>query len=453
VNDAARTRTRIAAAAAAATFVAGGIAAQPAGAAVAGRCGNIVIIPTPARATQGSFELNNVAVAFAERRALRLPSAVTVDAVRPGVYASSSALPTPSPTIAAGQVVDTYLVQSDAVGQPKPASNPVAAQITFDTNVLGVIVTTSHLHATDQLLGSPTTAYSTTPSRGLELSTIHDSITIVDAHTVRLFVRTSSDVDDIRVVVAHSNLPGGYGYSVASPNGKVAAFGTRLSNGQLASAPSHMIVSGDETCTGAGYWLAGSDGAIYPFGDAHSYGSMAGQPLTRPIVGMAPTASGHGYWLVASDGGMFSFGDARFYGSMGGKLLWQPIVAMAATPSGKGYWQVASDGGIFCFGDARFFGSMGGHPLNKPIVGMFPTPSGQGYWLVASDGGIFSFGDARFFGSTGNLTLVQPIIGMHATPSARGYWLVAADGGVFTFGDATFVGSATQSLGRAAVLW
>ncbi len=291
----ARTRAHIALASMAVAAVGTTVSVQPAGATIAGHCGNVVVIPTPRRATQGSYELNNVAVAFAERRGLRLPTAVTVDAAKPGVYASKSALPSPSPSIAAGTVVDTYLAQSDAVGQPKPAVNPVSAQITFDTNILGVMFTSPRLNASDHLLGSPTTTYENTQSRGLELSSIHDTVTIVDAHTVKLFLRTSAEVDDIRFVVAHAALPGGYGYSVASPSGKVAVFGTRVSYGQVASPPSHVVVSGDETCTGGGYWLAGSDGAIYPFGDARSYGSMAGTPLTKPIVGMAPTATGHGY--------------------------------------------------------------------------------------------------------------------------------------------------------------
>ena len=127
---------------------------------------------------------------------------------------------------------------------------------------------------------------------------------------------------------------------------------------------------------------------------------------------MTPTATGLGYWLVASDGGIFNFGDAPFKGSTGGQPLNKPIVGMAATPSGQGYWLVASDGGIFSFGDALFYGSKGGQLLNQPIVGMAATPSGHGYWLVASDGGIFTFGDASFFGSTGGQPLDQPIVGM-----------------------------------------
>jgi hypothetical protein len=92
---------------------------------------------------------------------------------------------------------------------------------------------------------------------------------------------------------------------------------------------------------------------------------------------------------------------------MGGQPLSKPVVGIASTPSGGGYWLTASDGGIFAFGDARFFGSMGGQPLSKPVVGIASTPSGGGYWLTASDGGIFAFGDARFFGRV-QYTAPQP---------------------------------------------
>ncbi len=191
----------------------------------------------------------------------------------------------------------------------------------------------------------------------------------------------------------------------------------------------------------SGYWEVASDGGIFAFGDAAFYGSMGGQPLNKPVVGIAATPDGHGYWEVASDGGIFAFGDAAFYGSMGGQPLNKPVVGIAATPDGHGYWEVASDGGIFAFGDAAFYGSMGGQPLNRPVVGIAATPDGHGYWEVASDGGIFAFGDAAFYGSMGGQPLNKPVVGIAATPDGHGYWEVASDGGIFAFGDAAFYGS------------
>src|SRR5437763_285483 len=58
-------------------------------------------------------------------------------------------------------------------------------------------------------------------------------------------------------------------------------------------------------------------GDVLAYGNAAALGSLAGQPVQRPIVGMARTPAGNGYWLVATDGGIFSFGDAAFHGSTG----------------------------------------------------------------------------------------------------------------------------------------
>jgi len=192
----------------------------------------------------------------------------------------------------------------------------------------------------------------------------------------------------------------------------------------------------------SGYRFVASDGGVFNYGSGAPFlGSMGGQPLNKPIVGMAVMPAGDGYDLVASDGGIFTFGSAQFYGSTGAMTLNKPIVGMALTADGAGYWLVASDGGIFSYGDAQFYGSTGAMTLNKPIVGMGVTPDGKGYYLVASDGGIFSYGDAQFYGSTGNLTLNKPVVGM-AVSTAGGYWFVASDGGVFNYGPgAPFLGS------------
>ena len=236
------------------------------------------------------------------------------------------------------------------------------------------------------------------------------------------------------------NATGAATVSIFEPNVWGSAFpGNNTVNSSFPATD--LTATGTIGITDVGYWEVASDGGLFSFGTANFYGSMGGQPLNKPVVGMAATPDGGGYWEVASDGGLFAFGDAQFYGSMGGKPLNQPIVGMAATPDGGGYWEVASDGGLFAFGDAQFYGSMGGQPLNKPIVGIAATPDGGGYWEVASDGGLFAFGDAQFYGSMGGQPLNKPIVGMAATPDGGGYWEVASDGGLFSFGDANFFGS------------
>ncbi len=183
----------------------------------------------------------------------------------------------------------------------------------------------------------------------------------------------------------------------------------------------------------SGYRFVATDGGVFAYGAGAPFlGSMGGQPLNKPIVGMAVMPAGDGYYLVASDGGIFNYGSAQFYGSTGSLKLNAPVVGMAVTADGGGYWLVASDGGIFSYGDAQFYGSTGSLHLNKPIVGMAATPDGKGYYLVASDGGIFNYGDATFSGSAGSLVLNKPVVGM-AAPVSGGYYLVATDGGIFTY--------------------
>jgi Cu/Zn superoxide dismutase len=112
-------------------------------------------------------------------------------------------------------------------------------------------------------------------------------------------------------------------------------------------------------------YVGGSDQTTNDTGDA---GARA---LCGVVTAGAGTPPG-GYYLVASDGGLFTYGDATFRGSRGGQPLAKPIVGMATT--GGGYYLVASDGGIFAYGDAPFLGSTGGTKLAAPIVGMATVP-------------------------------------------------------------------------------
>ena len=117
------------------------------------------------------------------------------------------------------------------------------------------------------------------------------------------------------------------------------------------------IVGMAATPDGKGYWLVATDGGIFAFGDAGFYGSRAASPQQADrrhgrhprrqglLAGRPPTAASS------------PSATPRFYGSTGGQPLNKPIVGMAATPDGKGYWLVATDGGVFAFGDAGFFGS------------------------------------------------------------------------------------------------
>ncbi len=424
--------------------------ASPARAAVIGECGGIVPISAPPSLVEGKVEATGSVHAFAERAGVKLGAPLTVDAVTPGVYGSSALLPAVAPTIATGTTVDSYMLHSDPVGKPTALQgNHFRATMSFDTAIVGVIVSRGRLDASDSVVGLGGVPYPTDPARGLELlrSAFNDQFIVAPGgRSIQVLFNTSTYVDEVRVLVAHATPGFGAPYSIAAGNGQVVTFGARSAPSSAPATLVSPINAASETCTGRGYWLGAGDGGIFTSGDATFFGSMGGKHLNRPIVGMTSTPTDQGYWLVASDGGIFSFGDANFFGSMGGTRLNRPMVGMTTTASSRGYRTVASDGGVFAFGDAKFFGSTGAIKLNQPIVGMTPTPSGNGYWMVASDGGIFAFGDAKFFGSMGGQHLNRPIVGMKATPDGRGYWLVANDGGVFNFGDATFQGSGVGRL-------
>ena len=240
-----------------------------------------------------------------------------------------------------------------------------------------------------------------------------DGVGRIRVLTDRVTMADIPDADGTAVIVHggrdnFANIPGSYQSN--DPNALVPGPDTMtLATGDAGNrALCGVVVTGPVAPVG-GYSLVATDGGLFTYGDAEFRGGRGGQPLARPIIGMA--ATGGGYYLVASDGGIFAYGDAPFLGSTGALKLNQPVVGMAATQSGQGYWLVAADGGVFNFGDAVLYGSLGGTKLNARIVAMAATTTGEGYWLFASDGGVFAFGDAAFTGSAGGTKLNAPIIG------------------------------------------
>jgi hypothetical protein len=424
--------------------VAGGVGPTSAGAAISGLCGTVATSPMPPSIKSDASEDSGKFQLFPESRQLTLATPVLVDITQPGLYDQPLGLTLPLPVILPGTVVSSYLLHSDPVGQPKPGTR-MTAVVNFNQDILGVMVQSATLAASDTLLGLNGVTYPAPgEDRGLELAPKVDFVRVTGPRSLEVTVLTGTVSDEVRVVTAGAGDSTGpsAGYEMVATDGGVFPFGNDQFLGSTgAQHLNSPVVAAAAPCGHNGYWLAAADGGVFNFGDAAFYGSLGSTKLNAPVVGMASTQSGKGYWLAAADGGVFNFGDATFRGSAGSIKLQKPIVGMAATPTGKGYWLVASDGGIFSYGDAGFFGSTGAIALNKPIVGMAATPTGKGYWLVASDGGIFSFGDALFRGSTGAMTLNKPIVDMVASPSGNGYWLVASDGGIFSFGDATFYGS------------
>jgi Cu/Zn superoxide dismutase len=140
------------------------------------------------------------------------------------------------------------------------------------------------------------------------------------------------DTDGTAVVVHagrdnFGNVPGHY----QSPDSLTSGpDGTTLKSGDSGDRALCGAIAAGPGAPPAGYTLVASDGGIFTYGDAVFWGSRGGQPLAKPIVGMASTAGG--YYLVASDGGIFAYGDAPFLGSTGGTTLAAPVVGMATVP-------------------------------------------------------------------------------------------------------------------------
>jgi Cu/Zn superoxide dismutase len=134
-----------------------------------------------------------------------------------------------------------------------------------------------------------------------------------------------------------------------------------------------------------GRYQSNAPDAVLPGADAMT--RATGDSGARALCGVVTAGTGAppgGYSLVASDGGVFTFGDAEFRGARGGQPLAKPVVGMAA--AGGGYYLVASDGGIFTFGDVPFLGSTGGTKLNSAIVGMATVPLEARATLIDSRG-------------------------------------------------------------------
>lgn len=425
-----------------------GAAPQPAAATaslgVNGLCGGVVVGTIPTNVGQGGSESQSLRL-FRERLNYSVvTTSIPVDFVTPKLYDQPTDLPAPKPAIAIGTKVNSYLIHSDPPGQATTVLHR-AATIGFTSDIIGVQVLKATLtQAQADQLQTPGTHYPATTS-GLELATggNGDFARIVNPRTLSFSFKTSTAIDDIRVITKAtvSEASALKGYRILAADGGVFDFGGQQfygsTGGRVLNQP---VVAGVNTCGNAGYWFVARDGGIFSYGDAVFHGSLGGVAISSPVVGMAASATGFGYYLVRADGTVSIFGDARFFKDASGLDLNKPVVGMTTTPSALGYYLVATDGGIFSYGDAVFHGSTGNLRLVSPIIGMTTTHTGLGYYLYAADGGIFAFGDARFFGSGGGAVRANPIVGMRLSPTGNGYFLTDSAGKVSAFGDAVFAG-------------
>ena len=178
-----------------------------AGALISSTSASVVrLASAPPSVALNALENATTVVAFDEKQATTLASAVTVDAVNPGTFTS---FPSGSATVAAGTVVDSHLIHSDIPSRHYTSHR--TGSVTFNANIVGAIASTSRLAASDTALGASGTTYAgTTTYRGLEgsregTSSLTDRFVIsADRRTVTFDVQTLV-MDEIRVLTAHVN--------------------------------------------------------------------------------------------------------------------------------------------------------------------------------------------------------------------------------------------------------
>ena len=202
--------------------------AGPSGASVIAVGGAVAFISPPPLISPTSIPSNGSVVAFTERTAYTLPRSLPVDVTPssfPTTYNGLGPL-TPS-TLAASTPVDSYFM----VAPVGPL--PYVGTVTFSTPILGVIIETSTLRATNSIVGAPGTTYEDFPSQGLKGD---DFVELVGPSTIHLDLRSSEFVDEVRVITAVSPL------TVRADTGKVPPLATPRSPPMEASSISDPVL-------------------------------------------------------------------------------------------------------------------------------------------------------------------------------------------------------------------
>ncbi len=163
---------------------------------------NVNLFPSaPPNVQQGKITSNTLTTAFQEKQNLTLTNALNVDISTPGTFATTVSL-TPG-TLAAGTQIDSFLFYTD------PTSNTGITQftgsLTFNRNILGLIVLSGSQDSTDALLGAAGTVYpSSVSNRGLEFQAASgDTITLSNNdQTLNYTFNTGNSVDEVRVITS-----------------------------------------------------------------------------------------------------------------------------------------------------------------------------------------------------------------------------------------------------------
>jgi hypothetical protein len=159
--------------------------------------GAVAVISPPANIQTGVLESDTVVSVFAERISHTLSANVGVDITIPGAYVppvmDPSTFLTPD-VLLAGAAVDSYFVHLDPV-----TNTSLEGSLSFDRDILGLIMTDATLAASHAELGFPGTTYGTQGQ--LEIG--QESITLsADRRTVSFILNVLPNRDTMRIVTS-----------------------------------------------------------------------------------------------------------------------------------------------------------------------------------------------------------------------------------------------------------
>ncbi|QDV91745.1 hypothetical protein RAS2_28500 [Phycisphaerae bacterium RAS2] len=178
-------------------------AAASARAGIIGVSGGMQQIAAPGSVVTGELESDASIFVFAERSGFTLPQIVNVSISQPGTSPGPSGRNLSPATIPAGTQINTYYIHYDKIGTGQARS--ATGSITFDEEILGLIIGGAGLLGTNALIGLPSTAYP--PGQDHQSTELGDgsSVTLsADRRTVSVTLRVTCCADNIRVITAAS---------------------------------------------------------------------------------------------------------------------------------------------------------------------------------------------------------------------------------------------------------
>ncbi len=191
-----------------------GLASNVSLAAIVASSGATTVISAPANVQLNAFESDTQAFAFAERSNFTLPQDLQVHITLPGTSPTPDSMNFSTGVILSGTRVNSYYVHFDSIGD-SPTPVVVDGSLSFDHDVLGIILGPNLLNISNGLLGAPGTLYPSDPSleivaggAGLDAN---DLLTLSeDRRTITFNFRNTAHLDSFRVVTAVVPEPSAY---------------------------------------------------------------------------------------------------------------------------------------------------------------------------------------------------------------------------------------------------